>query len=125
MIGAAGKWPTNQKHLLFFPTVNQIMDPLQAIEEWYASVCNGDWEHSYGVKIETLDNPGWRVEIDLRETPLESRHLERVVIERTDDDWVHCWTENGKFNGAGGARNLSEILLFFGRWRLLESDETG
>jgi hypothetical protein len=35
------------------------------LAEWYIKNCNGDWEHQYGVKIETLDNPGWHVEIDL------------------------------------------------------------
>ncbi|MFK0239099.1 Imm53 family immunity protein, partial [Streptomyces vinaceus] len=32
-----------------------------------------DWEHEWGVKIATLDNPGWTVEIDLEETDLEGR----------------------------------------------------
>jgi len=44
------------------------IDPLRALEDWYASVCDGDWEHTYGVKIGTLDNPGWTVDIDLRQT---------------------------------------------------------
>lgn len=39
-----------------------------ALERWYASQCNGEWEHSYGVWIDSLDNPGWQVRISLRET---------------------------------------------------------
>ena len=35
------------------------------LSDWYESNCNDDWEHGYGVKIETLDNPGWLVQIDL------------------------------------------------------------
>ena len=35
------------------------------IEKWYKGNCNGDWEHSYGITIETLDNPGWDFTIDL------------------------------------------------------------
>jgi hypothetical protein len=27
--------------------------------EWYTKQCNGDWEHSYGIRIDTIDNPGW------------------------------------------------------------------
>lgn len=42
------------------------------IDQWHKSNCNGDWEHSYGVTIETLDNPGWWVKIDLAETPQEN-----------------------------------------------------
>ncbi len=40
------------------------------LENWYSSQCDGSWEHFYGIKIETLDNPGWAVEIDLCETEL-------------------------------------------------------
>jgi hypothetical protein len=28
------------------------------LEAWYASRCDGEWEHGYGISIETLDNPG-------------------------------------------------------------------
>jgi len=31
---------------------------LQFLQEWYLEQCNGDWEHEFGIKIETLDNPG-------------------------------------------------------------------
>lgn len=34
-------------------------DVLGRLERWYAAQCNGDWEHTYGITIETLDNPGW------------------------------------------------------------------
>ena len=41
------------------------MDELQLLQEWYVAQCDGDWEHSYGVKIDTLDNPGWSLKVDL------------------------------------------------------------
>jgi hypothetical protein len=41
---------------------------LERLQRWYLGECNGDWEHSYGVRIDTLDNPGWIVTIDLHET---------------------------------------------------------
>jgi hypothetical protein len=28
------------------------------LQEWYAGRCNGDWEHSFGVSTDSLDNPG-------------------------------------------------------------------
>ena len=40
------------------------------LQQWYEAQCNGDWEHHYGISIESQDNPGWRVEIDLKDTPL-------------------------------------------------------
>jgi hypothetical protein len=41
---------------------------LSLLEEWFVARCNGNWEHGSGISIETLDNPGWRVKIDLRDT---------------------------------------------------------
>src|SRR5713226_7835308 len=54
------------------------------LEKWYRQQCNGDWEHSWGIKIDTLDNPGWTIEINLNETIAEGRTLQRVRIERTE-----------------------------------------
>jgi hypothetical protein len=97
------------------------MDPLLALEDWCASVCDGDWEHTYGIKIGTLDNPGWTVDIDLFGTPLERRQLDRVVVDRTEDDWIQFWVENGVFKGCGGVRNLSEILRRFVEWKVTQT----
>lgn len=96
-------------------------DPLLALEDWYASVCNGDWEHIYGVKIGTLDNPGWAVDIDLSETSLAGAQLDRVEVDRTDDDWLQYWVEGGVFKGRGGVRNLSEILRCFAQWKATQN----
>lgn len=57
------------KQLMADENLNWLMN-------WYVRECNNDWEHSYGVKIDTLDNPGWTIEIDLRETSLEGRSFE-------------------------------------------------
>ncbi len=56
------------------------MSTLERLQEWYLSQCNGDWEHSCGVTIESLDNPGWRVRIDLESTPLDGRTFQSVAI---------------------------------------------
>ncbi len=49
------------------------MDELTWIQNWYAEQCNGDWEHCYGITIENLDNPGWKVDIPLTDTDLEEK----------------------------------------------------
>ena len=41
---------------------------LERLQRWYLYRCDGDWEHSFGITIETLDNPGWMVTIDLQDT---------------------------------------------------------
>ena len=89
------------------------MNILSWIAEWYISNCDESWEHSYGVKIDTLDNPGWDVKIDLMETPLENREFEVYEIDNGDDDWIRCWVENHVFYGVGDPYKLEMILLKF------------
>lgn len=47
------------------------------IQKWYQAQCNGDWEHSYGIIIETIDNPGWSITIDLETTELEGKTFKK------------------------------------------------
>ena len=89
---------------------------LVALQEWFAAECDGDWEHQQGLRIQTLDNPGWSVDIDLRDTALELSKLDEIAIERSDLDWVGCKVENATFRGRGGVRNLREILRIFLGW---------
>jgi Immunity protein 53 len=92
------------------------MTSLERLEEWYSSHCNGDWEHQYGIVIDSLDNPGWRITIDLAGTKGENKALDRMKLERTGNDWLQYWIENRKFNAACGPKNLSEIIDIFCDW---------
>ena len=56
------------------------MELLQWLQKWFLSMCDGDWEHSYVVTIKTVDNPGWLVNIDLIDTPLEKKNLRHLTI---------------------------------------------
>ncbi|MEK3825873.1 Imm53 family immunity protein [Paenibacillus sp. FSL K6-1558] len=96
------------------------MDTLLWLQNWYYQHCNGDWEHTYGVKIDTIDNPGWSVEINLVETCLENEHFDSIDIERDEENWYYCNVRDGKFIGAGGARNLEEILNSFRQWAMIK-----
>lgn len=49
------------------------MNLLSWLQEWYSENCNGDWEHSDGIRIATLDNPGWSIKISLLDTSIESK----------------------------------------------------
>ncbi len=86
------------------------------LERWYASRCNGEWEHSYGVRIDTLDNPGWSIRIDLRGTRKQNSSLARQIISRTEDNWIQYWVDGEQFQIACGALNLSEAVELFVRW---------
>lgn len=84
------------------------MTNIELIEEWYKNQCNGDWEHEYSIKIETLDNPGWNVEIDITDTFLEGFSYRYSCKE--ESNWIEL-TANGKiFKGMGSPLKLNQIF---------------
>ncbi|MFD7844827.1 immunity 53 family protein [Nocardia sp. NPDC059764] len=89
---------------------------LDWLQSWYAAQCDGDWEHGWGLRIETLDNPGWLVKIDLEKTDLADQEYPRQQIDRSEHDWVHAWTAGQTFHLACGPRNLTEALALFRVW---------
>ncbi len=97
-----------------------MSDLLKKLQEWYTERCDGDWEHQYGVKIESLDNPGWAVVIDLQGLESEVNPIYQERIGRSEDDWVNCRIEENIFEGFGGPRNLEEILSVFFDWLQME-----
>lgn len=90
-----------------------VLDWLQG---WYAAQCDEEWEHEWGVKIDTTDNPGWFVRIDLEDTDLAGHDFPRQELERGTDDWVTAWTSGLAFHAACGPGNLTEALTLFRRW---------
>jgi len=89
---------------------------LKQIQRWYFDQCNGTWEKDYGIKIETLDNPGWYITIDLSDTKLESLHFTPIKMEKNENDWIHCWFENKQFHSACGPHRLHEVFEIFLDW---------
>lgn len=81
------------------PAMNDSEHVLDWLQGWYAARCNDDWEHEWGVKIATLDNPGWTVTIDLEETDLEEHTCPRQDVNRSTHDWVWVWTSEKTFHG--------------------------
>jgi hypothetical protein len=96
---------------------NSMTTALTSLQSWFASECNGDWEHQFGVRIETSDNPGWIVEIDLADTVLDG--VEFVPIHRPsgENDFLFCMVEGRKFKAsAGGPNSLVTVLTVFEQW---------
>jgi len=92
------------------------MDEIRELQQWYLAQCDGDWEHGSGVQIGTLDNPGWRVRINLVRTSLESASFNEVANLAPERDWLRCWVQDGTFHGAGGPLMLGAILQHFLDW---------
>ena len=90
---------------------------LQRFQQWYKAQCNGEWEHSCGVGIATLDNPGWSLEIDLADTPLQHKMFTEVKRDYEQaTEWITCFLRGGKFQGACGPEKLEEMLEIFLDW---------
>jgi len=92
------------------------LEIIQWLQEWYKSNCDGYWEHIYGIKIDTLDNPGWIVQIDLSDTPLEHEEFDKIQYYMSDEEWIICSKEGGVYKASGGPNKLEEILLIFKEW---------
>ncbi len=97
------------------------MDVSRWLQSWYSAQCDGDWEHQHGVKIGTLDNPGWSLDVDLVGTALEGRAFSEVKQDRSEQDWIYCALREGRFYGRGGALNLTELIEVFRAWAEADS----
>jgi hypothetical protein len=98
------------------------MSALAKLQEWYLAQCNEDWEHTYGVSIGTLDNPGWSLTVELTDTYLEAvkfvEHSYGVGADghASGNEWLICRIEDRKFVGYGGPRKLEEMISVFLSW---------
>jgi hypothetical protein len=92
---------------------SNLMDVLTWIQSWYATQCDGDWEHEFGVKIDTLDNPGWSLAIDLENVTTEFDRKFRREVTRSEDDWCISRVEGNQFLAYCGPLNLGEALHEF------------
>lgn len=89
------------------------MNYFDVLQYWYFSQCDGGWEHQYGIKIDTLDNPGWSIDIDLKNTDLELEPFCGVEKKGDGDDWYQCFVQDNKFMGRCGPKNLTEVIAIF------------
>ena len=92
------------------------MNMIDWLQNWYKENCDGDWEHMFGIRIQSLDNPGWNVAIDLLDTELEDKAFEEKECYIDDNNWFFCLVKDGIFKGAGDADKLEEILRTFKEW---------
>ncbi len=103
-----------------------MSDELARLTRWYSSQCDGDWEQEWGVRIETLDNPGWLLKVNLIGTPLSEAPFTPIRVDRYPGNWVQCYVRKAgriqgdastpTFFGAGGSENLSELIRIFCDW---------
>ena len=101
------------------------MNVLEKLQHWYQLHCDDDWEHSYGISIETLDNLGWKISVDLTDTLLENVEFQSVQVgnsESKNESWIFCYKDKACFIGMGGCCNLENIISIFLEWSERNTD---
>ena len=86
------------------------MDPLTRLQSWYAARADAEWEHGFGVRVVTIDNPGWMVSIDLAGTAQAAHVVDGITLERSENDWVQVWKEDLRLEGVCSPEDLGELL---------------
>ncbi len=86
------------------------------LQSWYRSQCDGEWEKTRGVTIESMETPGWMVTVDLSGTGLAGAPMKPLRIDHAAGDWIECRVENGQFVGMGDPAKLLTILQVFEKW---------
>ncbi len=102
------------------------LDNITWLMNWYLAECNTEWEQYYGVTIDTLDNPGWSLTVDLEYTSLEGKPFQPVFDNVAENDaeqgldgdtpWMVAKVEGTKFKAYGGPRDLSRLIGAFRSW---------
>lgn len=97
--------------------MNEDLAVLRGLQDWYKARCDGRWEHSYGISISTLDNPGWAVRIDLADTYLANRRFDPISIGGANDaDWYDCRVVEQVFEAFCGPNKLVDVVDAFLQW---------
>ncbi|MEU0673121.1 Imm53 family immunity protein [Streptomyces sp. NPDC006172] len=88
---------------------------MRFIQSWYASNCDGEWEHEFGIRIATTDNPGWHIEVDVRETDLQGVIVPREKLDLPGGGWMIAWSDGSVFQAACGPLCLGYVDALFER----------
>ena len=85
---------------------------LTRLQNWYLTNCDGEWEHGYGISINTLDNPGWTIKINLSDTCLQDLQYDKQIDNGTVD-WLFIKVADKVFEASGDPNKFSIILAIF------------
>ena len=83
---------------------------------WYRKQCDDDWEHEFGIRIATLDNPGWDLEVDIAGTDLEGRVVERARTELAGGGWMFVASTGQMFQASCDPASFPLVLAEFRRF---------
>ncbi|MCL2490649.1 MAG: immunity 53 family protein [Propionibacteriaceae bacterium] len=103
------------------PETSRLFD---ALVSWFEEISEGQEDRVYqgederGLLIDTLDNPGWRVQI----TGESGRRPIALKRDGGDNDWIFVTATDRKFEAWGDTHCLNEIMLHAVAWLGLDVD---
>ncbi len=83
---------------------------IQWMMEWMGAVAKAGLENDGGIRIVTLDNPGWLVDIDSFGAQDKATPENTFQELRTETDWIACRVEDEVVKIRCGVFNLPEAL---------------
>jgi hypothetical protein len=89
------------------------MEILTWLQAWYVARCDGEWEFREGIKLLSVSNPGWSIEINVSDTPLEDACIPLTQFHQSANDWYGYFLEDALFVGSGDPTKLEVILQVF------------
>ena len=98
---------------------------MERLINWYLKFCDGIWEHSQGIEISTIDNPGFRIKINLKGCGYNCSFFEEIdweCAENPEQDWIHCLMKDEIWYGYGSPNNFCKLISIFIDW---EENECG
>ncbi len=91
--------------------------------EWYRSQCDDWWEHQHGIKLDTLDNPGWMLTVDLIGTDLQGKPMIELregvspTAHPVSPRWIQCSVTDNQFRGACDPSQVARLFNVFNHFR--------
>lgn len=112
-----------------------VASAMEWITDWYRRQCDGTWEHERGLVIQTLDNPGWLLKVNLVGTDLKRAAGRDSLISSfgtneqghpISPNWFHSQIRGSQYVAAGDASQLPYLFTAFRAWAMsVAAEEQG
>ncbi len=109
-------WKPNRIQQWYANQLEVRLNPLNWLQQWYSDqLCQHDG-NIVDIKIENCANPGWGLDIKLKDTALEAVPFKEIKINRSEHEWLFCRVRDGEFYAAGDTFKLFELLQTYQNW---------
>ena len=89
------------------------MDNIAWFEKWYANETYKNHGKKIEIKIETVENSGWKIYVDLKNTDFRRKDIEKEENYKTKYNWYKAEIKKNEFIGEGDFTKLSFLIRKF------------